>query len=259
MPCEVDEFGFCTKCAVCEQGCQHLERNLCKRSPHFNTCFQAPANRTRNFEYNSNVKKFTMCTYNVSFNVKIDNLVNFLREEPADIICIQEMVHWQVNLLIKCLKISRQWRWTFCARSPGCQSLILSTFPLEEVCRGYLGHRGRKWNRQFVTVKVQGFYLTSLHLGNKNEATRLCQLNNLRDRLSQKGVWDQGKMHILAGDFNSLTKEDKSQESWDKVAAERELSTTKKLGDKTKLEEPKFDLTASMSQKDFLDMWGGET
>ena len=257
MPCELDKFGFCIKCAPCVEACEHLERNLCRRSPHLNTCFQAPANPKRNFEYNSNVKKFTMCTYNVSYNVNINNLVNFLRDEPADIICIQEMLHWQVNHLIKCLKKSRQWRWRFCARSPSCQSIILSTFPLEEVCRGYLGCQGRKRNLQFVTVKVQGFYLTSLHLYAKNEASRLCQLRNLRDRLSEKGVWDEGKMHILAGDFNSLTKEDRCQEGWNKVAAERELSNTKNLGENgfTKLEEPKFDVTASMSKKNFLDCW----
>ena len=205
---------------------------------------------TRNFEYNSNVKKFTICTYNVSFNVKINNLVKFLREEPADIICIQEMLPRQVNHLIKCLKTSKQWRWSFCGRSPGCESIILSTFPIEEVCRGYLGGSGRD-RRQFVTVRVQGFYLTSLHLAAKNERTRLCQLSNLRDRLSQKGVWDEGKMHILAGDFNSLTKEDKSDEGWDKVAAEREFSNTKRGF--TKLEESKFDVTTSMSQKNFSD------
>lgn len=75
--------------------------------------------------------------------------------------------------------------------------------------------------------------------------------------MSEKGVWDHGKMHILARDFNRLTKEDKSQEGWDKVAAERELSNTKKFGDNsfTKLEEPKFDLTASMPQKNFSDCW----
>ena len=73
--------------------------------------------------------------------------------------------------------------------------------------------------------------------------------------MSQKGDWDHGKVHILAGDF------DKSQEGWDKVAAERELSNTKKFGDNsfTKLEEPKFDVTASimesMSQKNFSDCW----
>ena len=103
-----------------------------------------------------------------------------------------------------------------------------------------------------MTVKVQGFYLTSLHLAAKNEKTRLSQLKNLKGRLSQAGVWDQGKMHILAGDFNSLTKEDKTQEEWDKVAAERELSNTKKSAE---LEEPKFDVTASMSRKNFFDCW----
>ena len=160
----------------------------------------------------------SMCTYNVGFNVKITKLVKFLQKEPADIICIHEIAYWQVNQLINCLKKSK---WSYCGRSPECRSIVLSIFPLEEVCRGYLGGSTRN---QFVTVRVQGFYLTSLHLAAKNEATRLRQLRNVRVKLSEKGVWNQGRMHIFAGDFNSLTKEDKSQEAWDKVAADRELS-----------------------------------
>ena len=105
---------------------------------------------------------------------------------------------------------------------------------------------------QFVTVRVQGFYLTSLHLAAKNEATRLRQLRNVRVKLSEKGVWNQGRMHIFAGDFNSLTKEDKSQEAWDKVAADRELSNRNNFA---KLEEPKFDVTAFMAQENFTDCW----
>ena len=159
-----------------------------------------------------------MCTYNVGFNVKITKLVKFLQKEPADIICIHEIAYWQVNQLINCLKKSK---WSYCGRSPECRSIVLSIFPLEEVCRGYLGGSTRN---QFVTVRVQGFYLTSLHLAAKNEATRLRQLRNVRVKLSEKGVWNQGRMHIFAGDFNSLTKEDKSQEAWDKVAEDRELS-----------------------------------
>ena len=55
--------------------------------------------------------------------------------------------------------------------------------------------------------------------------------------------------------FNSLTKEDKGNEGWDQVAAERELSNTKRGF--IKLEEPKFDVTPSMSQsqKNFSDCW----
>ena len=173
MPCEVDRFGFCTKCAKCVQPCDHLERNLCRRSPHLNTCFQW-ISQIRNCEYDSNVKMFSMCTYNVGFNVKITKLVKFLQTEPADIICIHEIAYWQVNQLINCLKKSK---WSYCGRSPECRSIVLSIFPLEEVCRGYLGGSTRN---QFVTVRVQGFYLTSLHLAAKNEATRLRQLRNVR-------------------------------------------------------------------------------
>ena len=187
-----------------------------------------------------------MCTYNVGFNVKITKLVKFLQKEPADIICIHEIAYWQVNQLINCLKKSK---WSYCGRSPECRSIVLSIFPLEEVCRGYLGGSTRN---QFVTVRVQGFYLTSLHLAAKNEATRLRQLRNVRVKLSEKGVWNQGRMHIFAGDFNSLTKEDKSQEAWDKVAADRELSNQNNFA---KLEEPKFDVTAFMAQENFTDCW----
>ena len=247
MPCEVDKIGFCTKCVDCVEACDHLEQNLCRRSPHLNTCFQAPVAESRTCEYDGSVKKFTICTYNVGFNVKVGELVNLLKKKPAaDIVCIQEMRYWQVNKLINRLKKSR---WKYCGRSPTCRSIILSTFPLEEVCRDKLGGSGKTaLNHEFVTVKVQGFYLTCLHLTAKKEETRLRQLGKVRDQLSQKGVWGLGKMHIFAGDFNSLTKEDKSEEGWAQVKVDRENSNTE-------LEEPKFDVAASMAQKNFSDCW----
>ena len=239
MPCEVDEIGFCTKCAACVEPCDHLEQNLCRRSPHLNTCFQAPVAESRTCEYDGSVKKFTMCTYNVGFTVEVGELVNFLKKErPADIVCIQEMRYWQVSDLLERLRESR---WSYCGRSPRCRSIILSTFPLEEVCRFRLG-----LHHEFVTVRVQGFYLTCLHLDDKKEETRLHQLWKVRDQLSQKGVWGLGRMHIFAGDFNSLTKGDKSEEEWVQVAVKRERS---------KLEEPKYVVAESMAQKNFSDCW----
>ena len=246
MPCQVDEIGFCIKCAACVEACDHLERNLCRRSPHLNTCFQEPVADSRNCEYDGSVKKFTMCTYNVGFNVEVGELVNFLKKEPtADIVCIQEMLTGQVNHLLESLRESR---WSYCGRSPNCRSIILSTFPLEEVCREKLRRSGRRENYEFVTVKVQGFYLTCLHLNSKEEETRLHQLWKVRDQLSQKNVWGLGRKHIFAGDFNSLTKGDKSEEGWAQVAADRENSNTE-------LEESKFDVAASMAQKNFSDCW----
>ena len=103
-------------------------------------------------------------------------------------------------------------------------------------------------------MKVQGFYLTCLHLNSKKEETRLHQLWKVREQLSQKGVWPYGaiwglgRMHIFAGDFNSLTKGDKSEEEWAQVAVDRENSNTE-------LEEPKFDVAASMARKNFSDCW----
>ena len=93
-----------------------------------------------------------------------------------------------------------------------------------------------------MTVRVQGFYLTSLHLIAKNEAKRFHQLANLREKLSD--VWDKGKLHVLAGDFNSLTFADKSEGEWAEVVVERREKS---------LEEPKFQVTAQMAQKNFSD------
>ena len=92
------------------------------------------------------------------------------------------------------------------------------------------------------------FVITCLHLDRKEEETRLHQLWKVRDQLSQKGVWGLGRMHIFAGDFNSLTKTDKSEEEWAQVAADRENSDTE-------LEESKFDVAAAMAQKNFSDCW----
>ena len=245
MPYEVNSIGFCSKCAKCIQPCDHLER-----SPHLDTSFQTSVADNRSCEYDVTVKRFTLCTYNVGYNVEVTELVDFLKKEPsADIVCVQELLSRKVNHLLEFLRESR---WSYYALSPHCRSIILSTFPLEEVCRARLGG-----NYEFVAVKVQGFYLTSLHLTAKNEATRLNQLEKIRVQMSQKGVWDHGRIHIFAGDFNSLTKADKSQEGWDKVAAEKELSNTERLGEKgfTKLEEPKFDVTSSMAEKNFSDCW----
>ena len=63
-------------------------------------------------------------------------------------------------------------------------------------------------------------------------------------------AWDDGRRHIWAGDFNSLTEDDKSKEGWEKVAKEREASKGFK-----RLEEPKFEVTKYMVEKNFSDCW----
>ena len=238
-----------------EETCHQFGNLVSMRAPPSTTCFQASSTDTRSCEYNEGVKKLTICTYNVGHEMMVKKLVKFLKKEPtADIVCVQEMMSKKVGHLIECLKESR---WSYCARSPESKSIILSAYPLEEVSSRRLGNGGRQANYQFVTVKVQGFYLNCLHLATKNEATRLRQLGKIRDELSEKGVWDHGRMHIFAGDFNSLTKEDKGEEGWEQVAVSREDSNREKLGERgfTEQEEPKFDLTASMARKNFSDCW----
>ena len=223
--------------------------------PHLNTRFQNPSSDSASSPAAAGaVTEFTLCTYNVGFDVDVTKLLQFLEEEKPDIICLQEMMRRDVERLISRLRRSKWSRFTHCGRSPDSRSIILSIFPLEDVSRGLLGResKGRR-NNQFVTVKVAGLYLTCLHLAAKDEETRMQQLEGLTSRV----VWDGGRRHIWAGDFNSLTKDDKGKKGWKKVAKEREASNREGegTGGFKRLEEPKFEVTKYMAEKNFSDCW----
>ena len=187
MPCDLDDSGFCFKCTG-----DSLQINHC------NTCFQNPSSDSTSSPSGGTIPKFTLCTYNVGYNVKVDKVLKFLRDDAPDIVCIQEMMNHHVKILIERLRKSIWSKYTHCGRSPESRAIILAKVPVEEVSRGFLGSSGVLRNNQFVTVKVAGFYLTSLHLSARDEETRMKQLRKLKD----KSVWDTGR-HIWAGDFNS--------------------------------------------------------
>ena len=227
MPCELDDSGFCFKCTG-------------EFIPHSNTCFK---------------EEITLCTYNVGFDVKLYKLLQFLENHAPDIICLHEMKEGAVKNLIENLRGFKWSKFTHCARSPHSRSIILSIYPMEEVCKGFLGSSGS--NNQFITVKVADLYLTSLHFSASNEETRLKQIEKLTASLETSGVWDGGRRHIWAGDFNSLTEDDKTRKGWKKVAKKREASNREGEGEKgfKKLEEPKFDVTKKIAEMNFTDCW----
>ena len=86
-----------------------------------------------------------------------------------------------------------------------------------------------------MTANVQGILLTCLHLpgdGPGGEQVRLEELKRICKELEKKGLWRQQeaggvKQHIFAGDFNSLTEEDKDKEGWEKVRRERAAKNSK--------------------------------
>ena len=96
----------------------------------------------------------------------------------------------------------------YCGRSPRCRS-FKKRFP---------GNKKQLFrNHEFVTVKIQGLFLTCLHLDAKSETLRLEKLQGILTELLK--VWNEP--HIWAGDFNSVTRGDYPDDKWTKLEEER--------------------------------------
>ena len=81
---------------------------------------------------------------------------------------------------------------------------------------------------EFVTVKVQGIFVTCVHLPNLGEQVRITDLKRIWGEQEKKGLGKEvGAKHIFAGDFNSLTWEDEDEEGWAKIGKERAASNMK--------------------------------
>ena len=83
---------------------------------------------------------------------------------------------------------------------------------------------GRGVNSEFVTVKVQGFHVTCVHLPSNRveEQGRIQGLKRIWAQLEKRNSWiEDGGRHIFAGSFNSLTWEDEVEGGWARVATER--------------------------------------
>ena len=81
-----------------------------------------------------------------------------------------------------------------------------------------------------MTVKVQGIFLTCLHLPHVptldsdqgGESSRIKEIKRIWEKLDKKGLWKGGDLkQIFAGDFNSLTLEDQDEEGWARVGEKR--------------------------------------
>ena len=246
--------------------------------PHVSCCFQDGPKDT------SMQTKLTICTYNIKWDSDILKLDDFLQEKKPDVICLQEVKgEKELMVLLEYLKRTKS-KFAFAGRSSMSHCAVLSTLPLREVKQDYFLVKHSSFHlqvvrdnlsmgKEFVTVMVQGILITCIHLQYQaGEEGRIVQLKSVWDELRKKGGW-KGVKHIFAGDFNSLTWEDKSKDEWDRVAEEMRGSKKDKLcsdfennlcikvstevdkSEKKFVEGPKFDLTKLMKNHGFTDCW----
>lgn len=78
--------------------------------------------------------------------------------------------------------------------------------------------------RKFVTAEIQvpdgiSLFLTCLHLNHKLEPVRLDEIMDIRKQLEP--AFQENQCQIWTGDFNALTKEDYSDNEWQKITSIR--------------------------------------
>ena len=297
MGCKLNELGFCTSCPL--RKCSHGDRcptwktqgrcNFAHRlggsfsPPHVSACFQDQPKDI------STQTKLTICTYNIKWDSDILQLEALLQEKKPDVICLQE-VRGQRELmrLLEHLKRTKS-DYAFAGRSSHGHCAVLSILPLKEVKRGWflqieeesscrfqVVRDNLSLDEEFVTVMVQGILITCVHLQYRaGEEGRIGQINRVWEKLKKK----EGDVvkHVIAGDFNSLTWEDKSKDEWERVAEGRRASKKDKEFEKLGIdlennlcikefckkfeesfkdfEEPKFDLTKLVKKQGFTDCW----
>ena len=223
-------------------------------APHENCRFQQQDQSETSVNFDQVLTdKLSICTLNIGLTSDRSKLTAFLQRMRCgvDIVCLQELLNDKD--LMELLDDLKKTKFTFCVRSSHSHCAILSTLPLQEVSnenpllsshlhpqmvRDNLPSANKttrnKGKSEFVTAKVQGILLTCVHLpgsqGGLGEKVRMRELKKTREELEKKNLWGQeggGAKHIFAGDFNSLTLEDKDMEGWERVGKEREAKNSK--------------------------------
>ena len=131
-------------------------------------------------------------------------MAELLNANLSDIICLQECKDQVLQQILSALTTEY-----FYHQLNG--SAILTRFKFEPIAEsGWTEHRG------FLTIWLPdiGLYLTCLHLDQKQERTRV---GEVWDVMEARWANNLDPM-ILAGDFNSLKREDYSLEKWEEVS-----------------------------------------
>ena len=146
---------------------------------------------------------FKLLSFNIHYKTNVEKVAKVLNATSPDIVCLQECKPHHLKKLLNKLNTKYFW-YNFSG------SAILSRFGQIELVQ--------KWSwtehRSFVTVWVPclSLYVTNLHLDQKREGTRLGEVQGM-----MKVMGAENPM-ILAGDFNSLKREDYSSEQWEQIS-----------------------------------------
>ena len=162
----------------------------------------------------------TICTYNVHSlkdsqgRDNVDRIVEFLNKEKPDVLCLQEISGYGRRQLQPMLGYKNGFSWAACS--------ILTNLPLERVQIPNEKYQ-RGYHPRFLTVKLalgkEEIYLTCCHLDYKDEPRRMSEMRKLEDYLRDQ--FEARVPQIWTGDFNSLTREDYTDQEWEEVSQVR--------------------------------------
>ena len=150
---------------------------------------------------------FKLLSFNIHHKTKVAEVAEVLNATSADIICLQECKPYNLKKILP--KLNTEYTSSYEYNG----SAILSRFKFEWITQS-------EWNwtkhRSFVTVWVPdlGLYVTTLHLDDRKEWTRMGEVGGMMDVMGSQNM----KPMILAGDFNSLKRADYNSEQWGDIA-----------------------------------------
>jgi len=159
-----------------------------------------------------------LLSFNVHYKTNVNKVAEVLNDASADIVCLQECKKWHLKNLLSKLKPKYH---LFEVEN---SAAILTRFDKCQLVYKY----NFTAHRSFVTIYVPDlrFFVTNVHLDNKKEKTRM----------------------VLAGDFNSLRRDDYSSEQWETISQKR------KEAKPTPWEPPKTDVTKLLEEREgFID------
>ena len=147
---------------------------------------------------------FKLLSFNIHHKTNVAKVAEFLNVSSSDIICLQECKEHILEQILSELTTMYFYH-TFNG------SAILSRFkflPTSE--SAWSEHRG------YLTVWVPDLdvFVTCLHLDHRHEGRRMAEMQELME-----AIWTSNLgLMILAGDFNSLKREDYNSEQWEEIS-----------------------------------------
>jgi len=196
----------------------------------------------------------------------LDRVAEVVNAQDPDILCLQEVYPcWELPCLLEFL---RKTLFSHCLRWQGCAVLSKAKILIKEYGKdqeeelekeGGAYHKlleqapGFNENRpRYVTVEVSHveqesvpvFYLSCIHLFPKYSELRLEEVQRIASDLTP--LFKADAPQIWAGDFNTLSQGDYSEEEWSNILSLRQ---------ETGREAPSSDVTDSMQTLGFRDSW----